>query len=105
LLAQLDLGNDMDEENEDGAALMIYCDRHKQRSRSAVVCCHLAGGAREASGFVENSDDPDDLQAWCGRCEDLFLEEDDMTERFREFNDMRLVCEFCYADIKQRHAA
>jgi hypothetical protein len=94
----------MDADNEDGGALMIHCDKHRQEARSAVVCCHLIDEAAATHGFVENSDDPDDLQAWCGRCEDLFLEENDMTERFRAFNDMRLVCEFCYAQIKQRHA-
>ena len=95
----------MDEEKDYGGALMIECGTHQRRARSAVVCCHLIGETGEVLGFVENSDDPDDLQAWCGRCEDLFLEEDDMTGRFREFNDARLVCEFCYADIKQRHAS
>jgi hypothetical protein len=93
----------MDEENDDGA-VMIQCDVHKEWSRSAVVCCHLVGEPGEVRGFIENSDDPDDLQAWCGLCEELFLEEGEMTERFREFNDMTLVCEFCYAGIKQHHA-
>jgi len=92
------------EEENDDVPLMIECGIHKQWARSAVVCCHLVGDTGgEIRGFVEKSDDPDDSQAWCGRCEDLFVEEDDMTERFRAFNDMRLVCEFCYADIKRRH--
>ena len=94
----------MEEENDEGGAVMIQCGVHKRWARSAVVCRHLVGETGEVHGFVENSDDPDDLQAWCGRCEDMFIEEDDMTERFRAFNDMQLVCEFCYAGIKQRHS-
>ena len=95
----------MDAENEEGGAQMIRCGVHQRWARSAVVCCHLVGETGQVRGFVENCDDPDDRQAWCGRCEELFLEEDEMTERFRAFNDMRLVCEFCYERIRQHHGA
>lgn len=94
----------MDEEKEYGGALTIYCGKHRRESRSAVVCRHLRSETGDVRGFVENSDDPDDRQAWCGSCEALFLEEDDLTERFRAFCDMGLVCEFCYEEIKHQHA-
>jgi len=55
-------------------------------------------------GFVENSADPGDLQAWCDDCEAMFLEEDDKTPRFEEFNDRVIVCDFCYAEMKARHS-
>jgi hypothetical protein len=45
------------------------------------------------AGFVENSSDPDDLQAWCAACEELFIREGEMTEAFRAFNDMKVVCD------------
>jgi hypothetical protein len=54
-------------------------------------------------GFVENSDDPKDLQAWCHACEAKWQEEGDMTEAFREFNGMILICVSCYAEAKSRH--
>ena len=56
-----------------------------------------------AVGVVENNDDPNDLQAWCFACEEKYQEEGDLTEAFREFNDMALVCVVCYAEIKERH--
>jgi hypothetical protein len=55
-------------------------------------------------GFVENSFDPNDQQAWCDACERMFLEEGEMTERFEAFTGMKVVCSPCYAEIKQRHA-
>lgn len=54
-------------------------------------------------GFVENSSDPEDLQAWCDACEALFIAEGDMTECFRQFNDFAVVCDSCYAILKARH--
>jgi hypothetical protein len=58
----------------------------------------------EVVGFVENGADSNDLQAWCAACESMFLSEGDKTDRFRAFNDMALVCDVCYAEIKVRHA-
>jgi hypothetical protein len=55
-------------------------------------------------GFVENSSDPDDLQAWCESCEEFFLREGEMTKAFRAFNDMHVVCDLCYASLKERHS-
>jgi hypothetical protein len=55
-------------------------------------------------GFVENSSDPNDLQAWCGACERYFLAEGDKTSAFRAFNQMALVCDVCYAEFKERHS-
>lgn len=55
-------------------------------------------------GFVENSDDPDDLQAWCDACERMFLAEGEMTPAFRAFNRMAVVCDRCYAGLKNRHS-
>ena len=54
-------------------------------------------------GFVENSDDPNDLQAWCEQCEAMFLSEGDKTPAFREFNGMAVVCVQCYHELKALH--
>ncbi len=52
---------------------------------------------------MENSSDPENLQAWCDACESLFLAEGDMTERFRQFNNFAVVCDFCYANLRDKH--
>jgi hypothetical protein len=83
---------------------MISC-KHGSR-RSAVVCRHLLDERVRVLRFVENSDDPVNLQAWCGDCEKLLVDEGgEMTARFRAFNDFALVCDLCYANIKTRHTA
>lgn len=83
--------------------LFVDCGPHGRRV-AAVVCRHLLGPERGPAGFVENSDDPDDLQAWCHACEALYQEEGEMTEVFRKFNDMAIVCVECYAAAKSRHS-
>jgi hypothetical protein len=55
------------------------------------------------AGFVENSSDPNDLQAWCYLCEETFQREGDMTDAFKEFNGTAIVCVVCYDEIKSRH--
>lgn len=82
--------------------LFVDCGPHGRRV-SAVVCRHLLETEAVPAGFVENSDDPHDLQAWCHACEELFQAEGEMTEAFREFNDMAIVCVACYAEAKSRH--
>ncbi|HZY17537.1 MAG TPA: hypothetical protein VFE82_03600 [Ramlibacter sp.] len=83
--------------------LMIDCGPHGKRV-SAVVCQHLIGPSARPVGFVENCDDPHDLQAWCHACEETFQREEGMSEAFRAFNGMTLVCVVCYADAKARHS-
>lgn len=81
----------------------IDCELHG-RSHMAVVCRHMIG-ADAPVGFIENSSDPEDLQAWCGACEAMFLVEDGLTEAFRAFNGMAVVCAACYDSMKARHGA
>ena len=57
-----------------------------------------------AVGFVENSSDPDDLQAWCDDCDDFFLREGDQPDDFLGFNDFVVVCVACYALLRSKHA-
>ena len=83
--------------------MMVGCGSHGERN-AAVVCKHLLRGQPAPSGFVENSSDPNDLQAWCYLCEDKFQTEGDMTDAFREFHGMTIVCVDCYAEAKIRHA-
>lgn len=84
--------------------MMIGCGEHGERI-SAVVCGHMLRGEPAPAGFVENSSDPSDLQAWCSACEALFVREGEMTDVFREFNRMAIVCTACYAEAKERHSS
>ena len=83
--------------------LMVDCGPHGKRV-ATVVCRHLLRSEQAPAGFVENSDDPNDLQAWRHACEEMFQSEGDMTDAFREFNDMTIVCVACYAEAKLRHS-
>lgn len=81
----------------------ISCETHGTRV-TAIVCRHMIQSKDRAVGFIENSADPEDLQAWCSECERVFIEEGDKTQRFRSFNDFAVVCDACYAALKERHS-
>jgi hypothetical protein len=93
----------MNDDDEDARAT-IECETHGS-SPGSIVCCHLLRPSDASLGFVENSSDPDDLQAWCDACEQLFLREGELTEAFREFCNFAVVCVGCYARIKQLHSS
>jgi hypothetical protein len=86
----------------DDLPLYVDCGPHGKRV-AAVVCCHMIQ-ASQAVGFIENSSDPNDLQAWCERCEEMFLAEGDKTEAFEAFNDRAIVCCVCYGALKAKHS-
>lgn len=86
----------------DTEPLTVDCGPHGKRV-ATVVCCHLRERSGEPAGFVENSDDPNDLQAWCFACEEKYQQEDGMTDAFREFNNFSIVCCDCYAASKAFH--
>jgi hypothetical protein len=83
--------------------MLIECGSHGERV-SAVVCKHLLDSAGAPAGFIENSSDPHDLQAWCHLCDEKFEQEGGMTNAFKAFNDMAIVCVVCYREAKARHA-
>jgi hypothetical protein len=87
----------------DDAPLFIDCSSH-QRQRAAVLCQHLASPTAASLGFVENSTDPDDLQAWCSACEALFSAEGGMTPAFQEHHGMCVVCVHCYESARRANA-
>lgn len=87
----------------DRSPLFIDCGTHARRA-TAVVCGHMLAAEDHAVGFVENSSDPDDLQAWCDACEQLFLREGEMTDAFKKFHQMTVVCDECYAALRARHS-
>lgn len=89
--------------DEESDPRIINCGTHGT-GVAAVVCRHHIDAHDHVVGFVENSDDPGDLQAWCDRCEAFFLAEGDKTDAFREFNDFAVVCIQCYSLLKSRHS-
>jgi len=91
-----------EEGDEDTKPLTINCGHHGQ-CVAAVLCGHLVSTADAPLGFVENSSDPNDLQAWCCACEEKFVEEGDRTEAFRAFHHMAVVCTRCYEEARERH--
>jgi hypothetical protein len=96
--------SEADEDDDDDAKpIFINCGKHG-RHVAAVVCGHMAKPTWFKVGFVENSDHPNDLQAWCDKCERMYLAEGDRTERFNASNAMVMVCTPCYAALKKRHS-
>ena len=83
-------------------ALYVDCGTHGKR-KSATVCGHFVRNNGQPLGFIENSSDPDDLQAWCYACEYVFSQEEKMTDYFKKFNDMAVVCVDCYQKYKVQH--
>jgi hypothetical protein len=88
--------------DDDDEPLYVDCGPHGKRV-AAVVCCHMIESPHPV-GFIENSSDPNDLQAWCERCEEMFLAEGDKTDAFEAFNDRAIVCCVCYQELKAKHA-
>ncbi|WP_426344359.1 hypothetical protein ACN9MU_07295 [Pseudoduganella sp. R-32] len=82
--------------------MTVNCGPHGERI-ATVVCRHMLQSEPAPAGFIENSDDPNDLQAWCYHCEEKFLEEGGMTDAFKKFNEMAIVCVVCYEEAKARH--
>jgi hypothetical protein len=88
--------------SNDDEPLYVDCAPHGRRV-AAVVCCHMLE-SREPVGVIENSSDPNDLQAWCELCEEMFLAEGDKTDAFEAFNDRAIVCCDCYQALKRKHS-
>jgi hypothetical protein len=55
-------------------------------------------------GFNEDND-PNDPLAWCNDCEQMSLREQGWTEALKEFADLKVVCDACYAQLKELHSA
>jgi len=87
----------------DEQAPTVLCGTHGKRT-AAVVCGHLVGETDRVLGFVENSSEPNDQQACCDDCERVFEQEGELTPAFKRFTDMSVVCDFCYARIRERHS-
>jgi hypothetical protein len=77
----------------------LECDTHGSRL-GAIICRHILQARDHVVGFIENSDDPQDLQAWCNACEAFFQQEGGLTPAFEKFSDCAVVCDLCYRSFK-----
>lgn len=69
----------------------------KERALFAVwdrICARQGDVLLEALGHSDRSD-----------CENMFLREQNMTPVFRALNDMCIVCDGCYTQLKGLHSA
>lgn len=87
----------------------VECGQHEYRRR-AFVCQHLVNdktiiGFEEAFETYENMelDDEDDFGARCNQCEIERQKDDGWNEASEAFADIKLVCEGCYFDMKERN--
>jgi hypothetical protein len=84
----------------------IECETHGT-GRVAFVCQHLLEGSR--LGFHETVDSnplmepEDDYQAWCGECENAWLQEREWTKDFKALVNLKVVCDQCYFESKRRN--
>src|SRR5215813_6670966 len=89
--------------NRRGPLRKVDCGRHGKRM-AAILCKHQTPGWGTPAGFVEMSNDTNNLQAWCYACEETFQREGGMTSTFLKFNSFVLVCVVCYAKAKAHHS-
>ncbi len=89
-----------DEESDDDRT--VECDEHGTRT-ATIVCCHLLSATDMVLGFVEDGD-PDDPLAWCNECEERYAQEKEWNEAFKKFADLKVVCDVCYAQLKELHS-
>ncbi len=83
----------------------LLCGTHGEAS-PAFVCGHVFKERETPLGFFEPDYDPEDfeLQGWCQACEDSLQRDGDWTEETEAEADIRVVCEFCFAKIRQIHS-
>lgn len=89
-------------------AKAIDCETHGA-NRIAFVCQHLINS--EDKGFEEafptykgmELDEEEDLQAWCDECEIERLRTDGWNDESLAFAKIKLVCEDCYFEIKEKN--
>jgi len=85
--------------------LYVQCGEHRH-GRRAFVCQHLnktyKTGFEEAFETHEDMELglDDDLQAWCDECEKIRLREGEWNDISMEFANIKLVCEYCYFEMK-----
>lgn len=84
----------------------VDCETHVS-DRVAFVCQHLISnksiGFHEAFDSHPSFDPDDDYQAWCDECEKIRLRDGEWTDNAMAFADIKVVCNQCYFEIKDRN--
>ena len=88
--------------NED--VLWVDCATHGQR-QAAFLCQHLFAGERLGFHYGYDPDKPDDVypDAWCDACEEVLEAEGEWTERAMAVAGVKMVCDICYEELRERH--
>lgn len=83
---------------------IIRCGTHGEVER-AFVCQHLVHSREGPIGFVEAEPEPDDDDplAWCLACAEVLEREGEWTEVAEAQVHLSVVCEFCFAALRQQH--
>ncbi|MEI8644367.1 hypothetical protein P4S60_01640 [Pseudoalteromonas sp. Hal040] len=82
----------------------VTCKTHGEGNAS-FLCCHLINGKGLGFNLGYDPDYPDELcpDAWCDRCEEVLDTEGEWNENSEAFADIKVLCEHCYEDIRERN--
>jgi len=79
----------------------VTCKTHGKQI-GGIVCNHLLTG--HGLGFFEPEPPaPASPQAWCFKCDEVYIEEKGFTKKFEDFSYLRLICIVCYEKVKKRN--
>jgi hypothetical protein len=99
-------GEDEDEEDGDeqgsGEAAPAQADGavNDQAARAKATATATATSGEDG----DEDEEDDDLAAWCSACDEVLMREGEWNDVSEAHADIKLVCEFCFADIKRLHA-
>jgi hypothetical protein len=84
----------------------VSCDKHIS-DKVAFVCHHLIEntgiGFHEAFDSDPGVEEEDEYQAWCNKCEKIRLKKGEWTDEAMVFANIKVVCNQCYFEIKERN--
>ena len=82
----------------------VQCGTHGTVG-AAFVCQHLVPNPEIPASFVEEEFDPDDPDplALCHACDIVLEREGEWNDTATNAVGLRLVCEFCFAKLRQAH--
>jgi hypothetical protein len=83
---------------------LVTCAEHGQR-QGAFVCQHLVSGSGLGFCWAEDPENPDQQcpDAWCDSCNVALDEAGEWNERTLAMADIKLVCDLCYEQIRERN--
>ncbi|MEA9414687.1 DUF6882 domain-containing protein [Flavobacterium sp. PL02] len=94
--------------NKSKTEKQIQCKKHGS-NRLAFICQHL--NEIDKTGFEEAFEseigmylgEDDNLSAWCNKCEETRIKDDGWNEENIKMAKIKLVCEECYFEIKEKN--